>query len=119
MTNHNDDMLDDIFASSRSAPCVPDEALTARVLADAQAIQAGFAATPLPEQPGLWSRILDALGGWPSVGGLATATIAGVWIGVVPPQSVSDITAAFLGDEVSISLVPVSYGFESGALADG
>jgi len=120
MTNLNDDMLDDVFAQARSTQPVPDDGLMARVLADAGQVQAGFTPTETASQPaGLWARILDTLGGWPAVGSLATATVAGVWIGVAPPQSVSDATAAILGDEVSVSIAPFDSTFEFGAIADG
>lgn len=103
MTDPNDDMLEALFAEARGASVAPDDALTARVLADAARVQAAGWARPEVPQPGLWQRFLDMIGGWPALGGLATATVAGFWIGVAPPTSVSDLTASLIGDEVSLS----------------
>ena len=119
MTEQNDDFLDDLFATARKPAAAPSNDLMARVMADARATQAGFAAPAQTEPTGLMARMLDVLGGWPTVSGLAAATVAGVWIGVAPPQSVSDLTASLLGDEVSIGLSPLGGGFEFEGLLDG
>ena len=120
MTHPNDDMLDDLFAKVSAERATPDDALLARVLADAAVVQAGFAA-PRPAAParGLWGRMMDTIGGWPSLGGLTAATVAGVWIGVAPPASLSDVTVSFLGEELSVPLVPGDLGLETGVFADG
>ncbi|MWD30223.1 hypothetical protein E0K89_022405, partial [Aquicoccus sp. SCR17] len=62
---------------------------------------------------------LRGLGGWPALGGLTAATLAGVWLGVSPPQGVSDPVAAWLGQaglaaaEEDWTLDPVStYAYE-------
>ena len=120
MTRPNEDMLDDLFAQARVNDPVPDDDLIARVLGDADATQAGFAAADVARPSrGLWARMMDAIGGWPAVSGLAAATVAGVWIGVAPPATVSDVTASFLGDAVNVPLVPGDLGFDTGDFADG
>lgn len=119
MTNPNDEFLDDVFAQARTEKVPPHEDLMARVLGDAAAVQSGFAAAPQVAQAGLWARLMEAIGGWPAVSGLAAATVAGVWIGVAPPSSVEGFTAGLIGDEVSVSLLPTSFTFETEALADG
>ena len=114
MTDPNNEMLDDLFAQARSVAPEPSDALLARVLADA--------VPPAParqQEPSLWSRLLDAVGGWPAVSGLAAATVAGIWIGIAPPTSVQDLTSSLMGDEVSVSLFPTDFGFDAGALTDG
>lgn len=110
MTDPNDNMLDDLFAEARriSPPVGGD--LMARVLADAAAAQA-------PAR--LWTRLFEMLGGWPALGGLAAATVAGVWIGVSPPAPVADLTAALLGETVSVSLFTDGVLSQGGLLADG
>ncbi len=118
MTNPNDDMLDDLFATARAAAPAPSDDLMARVLADAAAVQPQ-PATTTAAVPGLWSRMLDAIGGWPAVSGLAAATVAGIWVGVAPPSSVEDMTASLIGDEVSVSLFSTDLLFDEGALSDG
>ena len=119
MTNPNDDMLDDMFAQVRSVQSDPSDALTARVLADAVAVQAASVAVQTVPPRGLWARMLDGIGGWPAVSGLAAATIAGVWIGVAPPSSMQDLTASFIGDEVSVNLFSTDFAFDTGVSVDG
>lgn len=86
------DPLDDFFEAGRADAPMPDAALMARVLADADAQTAARAASAQPRES--WLRaVLRGLGGWPTVAGLATATAAGVWIGVALP----DVTSTFVG----------------------
>jgi hypothetical protein len=116
MTDPKNEMLEDIFAQARSVASTPSDDLMARVLA------AAVPPTPqLPQAnaPGLWPRLLDMLGGWPAVSGLAAATVAGVWIGVAPPASVEDFTASMMGDAVSVSLFSEELAFETGEFVDG
>ena len=119
MTNPNDDMLDDLFASARAQTTQPSDELMARVLADAVAVQSAQSAFADAAPPGLWDRMLDVLGGWPAISGLAAATVAGVWIGVAPPSTVQDLTADIVGDEVSVGLWSPDFGFETGDIIDG
>lgn len=118
MTNPNKDMLDDLFARTRGIEPVPSNDLMARVIADADAVQPAQALAPAAGA-GLWARMLDAIGGWPAVSGLAAATVAGIWVGVAPPSGVEDLTAAMIGDEVSISLFSADLMLGGGALGDG
>ncbi len=118
MTNPNENMLDDLFAQARATAPAPSDDLMARVLADADAMLPGQPAAVAP-QMGLWARLLDMIGGWPSVSGLAAATVAGVWVGVAPPSTVEDLTATMIGDEVSISLFSADLMLGAGALNDG
>ena len=118
MTNPNDDMLDELFAQAREETPSPSDSLMARVLADAAAVQPTADAVQL-EQPGVWTRLLDMIGGWPAVSSLAAATVAGIWVGVAPPSSVEDLTATLIGDEVSISLFSTDLMLDAGALSDG
>lgn len=87
--------LEDLFAAARSErPAVPEH-LSAAILADAAREQAGFqAAAPAraARQP-LWRQLIEAVGGWPAMGGLAAASAAGLWIGVAPPSFVPDPVA--------------------------
>ena len=113
MTNPPDDMLDDLFAQARRLTPVPDDALIARVLADA--------ARPLPvrhPQPLVWAQLRAMIGGWPALGGLATATVAGIWIGIAPPPVVADYAAALLDEPVSLGLSPEEFMI-AGEFSDG
>lgn len=76
-------MLDALFETAQRQ-AVPD-GLMARVLADAAAAQA----VPMPAARraarGWLAGVLAALGGPGALAGLATAGLAGVWIGMVQP----------------------------------
>jgi hypothetical protein len=111
-------MLDDLFAQARDTTPVPSDALMARVITDADAAQPRPVAASVT-RPGVVARILDAIGGWPAVSGLAMATVAGIWVGVAPPASVQDMTAAMMGDELSIDLFATDFILDAGALSDG
>ncbi|PJI85030.1 hypothetical protein BC777_3026 [Yoonia maricola] len=119
MMNPHDDMLDDLFAMARGEKPVPGDDLVARVLADADAIQPGVVTAATTSQKGLWPRLLEAVGGWPAISGLAAATVAGIWVGIAPPSSVEDMTASWIGDEVHVSLFSADLMLDEGALPDG
>jgi len=80
-------------AAKRQTPDLP-EALAARMLADAATVQAARAdrvsAREFAPRPGLLRQMIDALGGWPVVAGLAAACAAGVWLGFAPPAFLPD-----------------------------
>ena len=120
MTDPNDDFLDDLFATARRGDPVPGDDLVTRILADSDAVQDSWAtpATPTVEL-GLWARMLDVIGGWPALGGLAAATIAGVWVGIAPPAGVTDLTAGIWGEAVTVPLTSTDLGFDAGTFADG
>jgi hypothetical protein len=72
------------FEAARADGPEPSDALMARVLADAEALQ------PRPADPprggGAWAEVWRLLGGWPAAAGLAAAGVAGLWIGAAPPE---------------------------------
>ena len=90
MTDDKDDILERAFEAARRAAPVSEAELLDRVLTDAYAAQADF--TSFAPKPSLWSRFKLELGGWPGMAGLSTAALAGVWIGVSPPNGM--VTAA-------------------------
>ena len=107
--------LEAVFASARAeAPPVSAD-LAARVLADAEAVQAEFGqkAGPAPAPTaGAWFRqFSDLFGGWAGLGGLATACAAGVWIGFAPPAAWPDPASLVLQD------AEAAYLFEGEELA--
>ena len=116
MTDPDDRMLDDLFAVARAGAPQPDDALMARVLADAARVQSPVA---VPESRGFWVALSDMLGGWPAWGGLATATVAGLWVGIAPPAPVEDLAASVWGNEVSVTLMSAETLFDAGELTDG
>lgn len=108
----NDD-LDRLFAEARAEQHLPGDDLMARLMADA-ARNAPLRAAPIgPEKRfGGVMGFLAALGGWPALGGLAMATLAGLWIGIAPPESLNDFAASVLGEQVTVSLFPDLDPFE-------
>lgn len=116
MTKSDDDMIDALFAQARTqSPAVPDD-LMARVLADAADMLVQPVAAPKPR---LWPAFLDLIGGWPSVGGLAMAGVAGIWVGIAPPVSVATWTADLIGSPVSIDLLSDTSDYFAEGLLDG
>lgn len=73
----------------------PSDDLMARILADAEAYQPRptvFAAAP--NRP-WWKTLFDEIGGWPSLAGLGTAAVIGVWIGLGSSVIVTDGLSSF------------------------
>lgn len=103
------DALDDLFAQVRAAEPLPDHGLLARVMMDAMQVNKDradlVAKTRKPVKPdGRFAGLLAALGGWPTLGGLAMATATGLYIGVSPPASLTAIGTAVWGETVTVSL---------------
>lgn len=89
--------LEDLFAAGRDE-AVPNAAFMARIEAEALAHQPQRG--PTPTQAGGLAAILRAMGGWRAAGGLATAALVGVWIGVNDPGGLlgnADTDALFDG----------------------
>jgi len=95
--------LDTLFRASDAEAPLPSGDLIARILADAEAVQApvatlATASAPAPAPRGAWLRALrDTLGGWTGVSGLAGAVAMGLVVGVFPPEALSTYSEALLG----------------------
>ena len=74
--------LEDLFAAGR-VDAAPTAAFMARIEAEALAHQPQRG--PAPARAGGLAAILRAMGGWRAAGGLATAAVVGLWIGVNDP----------------------------------
>ena len=98
--------LDAAFARARTPDPTPSDALMDRIMMDAGSVLAAASKAPQarPKQ-GLGAMLLDVIGGWPSMGGLAAATVAGLWIGVAPPAALADLSAGYLGSTVQVPLL--------------
>lgn len=99
------------YNAARSEVAAPSAELMARVLSDAQAVQAGLITPPdriTKRRPSL-RQAFRALGGWPAVAGLATATVAGVWIGATKPDAMTRYTS-FLQQDAALYQVDLSAG---------
>ena len=111
----HDSDLDDLLAQARTVePPLPSR-LVARIEADALAEQRGWAADirrPAPRPRRRWTGWVAALGGGGVLAGLATATLAGVWLGVAQPAPVLALTQtmsdAFNSDAMleQVELIP-------------
>ncbi|MEM8536633.1 MAG: hypothetical protein AAGF56_02100 [Pseudomonadota bacterium] len=120
MTQRNDNMLDDLLNHTKGVAPAPSDDLFARVLADAVVLQPKPSAiAPVATPRTAWDLFMDVIGGWPAFSSLAAATIAGVWIGVAPPAVIDDLTASYLGDELSISLDTADMLLIEGGIIDG
>lgn len=111
-----DDMkLDQLFAQARQArPVLPDD-LAVRILTDAETVRLGRL-NPVDPPRSMWARILDGIGGWQSMGGLAAASAAGVWIGFAAPDFLPDpATIIYLQDT---SFVVADLGLDTSFLED-
>ncbi len=94
-----DEGLDVFFAAARNSSPAPSPALLRRVMDDAMDVQGARHALPTgrataKRQPSLWVQLRDALGGWPALGGLAMAGVAGLAIGIAAPGGLGDLTRA-------------------------
>ena len=120
MTDPTEKLLDDLLGHARAREALPSDDLIARVLADAATVQNAADRGPVPTPAkGAWANLMEAIGGWPALSGLAAATVAGIWVGVAPPAMVSDVTAALIGDEVTVSFVSESDLLSFEGLIDG
>ena len=103
-------------------PEMPED-LSARMLADADRVQAGWrrpSPSMAPVTPGIWAQLLNLLGGWPSLGGLVTACAAGVWIGFAPPSFLPDPVILVMGSELELELDLMGIdGLEDAVSEDG
>lgn len=97
-----DRMLEPFFAEARGQSPEPSPDLLARVLADAAAVQVAAAAAQRPaawagRRGPSWRGLLDLLGGWGGLGGLAAAGVTGLWIGVTGTGALGDASGALWG----------------------
>lgn len=115
--------LDGLFAEARADAPLPPGSLVQRIEAAALAEQAARASRP-PLRANIPSRgLMPHLSGWfrglGLTAGLATATLAGVWLGAVQPaglSSVTDSVSRALGVTASldrVDLIPAFDPFQS------
>ncbi len=89
--------LDGLLAEAAGTALVPGSDLQARIIADADAVAVANEIPPkpaeLPARRAPLARLLAGIGGWPAMAGLATATVAGVWIGYASPDTLDGIAS--------------------------
>lgn len=105
MTTDNTDKLDQTFAQMRQADVPVRDSLMDRIMMDADMVLAEAAPAPVRRRRGLGAMLLDVIGGWTSMGGLAAATVAGLWIGVAPPEAFTDLTSGYWGATIEVPLL--------------
>ncbi|MFW8594871.1 hypothetical protein ACOHWE_11765 [Cribrihabitans neustonicus] len=122
--------LEDLFAAVRAErPGLPRK-LEAAILADAVRVQQSYAekgrapggrasrTRPGPHRQG-WRQLAAAVGGWPAMGGLAAAGLAGLWLGLAPPDFVPD-PVALAGLDTAGTEADLPYdGFDLAIVLDG
>jgi len=97
MRKDDDTALDLFFAEARQNMPEPSAAFLGRILTDAEAVQAGFLAAPVPSAVtrgarfGVLGTLLALFGGWGGLGGMATAAVAGVWIGFAGSDTLAQV----------------------------
>ena len=102
-----EDALDRLFAEARAEQHVPGEDLMVRLVADATRSAPTRVSPAVAVKPVAgFAGFLSALGGWPVLGGLAMTTVAGLWIGIAPPDRFNDFAASVLGEQVTVALFP-------------
>jgi hypothetical protein len=109
------------FQAAQHQPPIANEALLARVLADALTAQTahGFPAPRAQPAVPLWRQLLAALGGWQGVGGMATAGLVGVWLGFSPPAGLDALALLAPADGLDLGQFAPAYGLDLVALEEG
>jgi len=91
--------LEAVFEAARAEAPPPSEALLARIVADAETTAAGRerpARAARPRRAGLIAAAIGALGGWPALAGMVTATAASVWLGFAAPDELNTLAGGLL-----------------------
>ena len=119
--NTEDSILEAHFAAARRVDADLPAGLAARMLADAGRVQASWneiGQEGVAGATGRWRQLLALLGGWPAMGGLATACAAGVWLGIAPPDFLPDPVGLVAEQSSSVNLLD-SYALSSLLPEDG
>jgi Flp pilus assembly protein TadB len=109
---HDDTIEAVLAAAARSKAPAPSAELMARVLADAEATQAGFdrfdRQAERPKAHAGLRAVIAGFGGWPAMAGLTAAGLAGVWLGISPTFGVSEVLAGYLdgGAAYAVDVMP-------------
>lgn len=91
----NDDELDAVFSAARGEPIALSDTAMDQVMAAAIAELEDDTKQVSVKPVSWWRELVQTLGGWPAMGGLATAAMVGVWIGVSPPTALEGMTTVF------------------------
>lgn len=110
MTSETDKDVDALLGELRTETLTPSEDLLNRIMGGADVVLAEAKPDPVPHivdppRRAIGRVLLDAVGGWPSMGGLAAATVAGIWIGAASPEGLATLSAGVLGETVEVPLL--------------
>ncbi len=105
MTTNDNQELEDAFVTLRTAKVPVSDRLMDRIMMDADMVLAEAAPEVVRTRQGFGAMMLDVIGGWTSFSGLAAATVAGLWIGVAPPEVFSDLTSGYWGTTIEVPLL--------------
>lgn len=104
------DDLDDLFAGASRAAMQPSDALMARVLADATAVQMAAQVRPavtVVPRAGWLAGLAALFGGAGSLVGVGSAAVAGLFFGFVQPEGVGAVADLWAGSAVDqVDLMP-------------
>ena len=103
MTKSDDDMLNAAFADLRETPPPASDDLMTRVMQDADRMLAQNLRSRVA--PTFREMLRDIIGGWPQLGGLAAATVAGVWLGVAQPGVMRDLSVGFHDSTIEVPML--------------
>ncbi|PIE15674.1 MAG: dihydroorotate dehydrogenase [Rhodobacterales bacterium] len=106
--NQDQQLVDECFAAAQQTAPLPSLDLMERIMGDAAALQPA-PQRPAPKPLGNWALFWSIIGGWRGAGGVALATLAGIWIGFSQPAGLDMLAESYLnGDEMSYlaDLVP-------------
>lgn len=106
--------LDHLFSQARTdRDKLPDD-LAVRILTDAEAVRLSRI-KPAPARA-VWQQVMSAMGGWPGVSGLATASLAGIWIGLSAPSFLPDPANLLYPQDTTF--LAADLGFDTSYLED-
>ncbi len=101
------DDLDDLLAGAQRASMQPSEALMARVLADAAALQVQPVAVVARPRAGWLAGLAALFGGAGSLVGVGSAAVAGLFFGFVQPDGLGAVADMWAGSAVDqVDLMP-------------
>ncbi len=105
---NTDETLNAFFSAAKAEAPDPSAAFIAQM---AQAALDEQPRAALRDAPGFWVQLRQTLGGWPGIAGLVAASVAGVFIGVSPPESLLSIYDFQSAGAESLNVDPLS-GFD-------
>ncbi|MCK0142472.1 hypothetical protein [Aliiroseovarius sp. F20344] len=95
-----DSELELFFNAARKADVEPSADVFNAIIADAEAQLSAVETLPVVgqgSQEGGWLQsIFSAIGGWPAAASLASATVAGVWIGFTQPVQLETLSGGLV-----------------------